>query len=291
MCINSLLPIWHSFWKLQSWARCSFCVISILCSENSLADRTKADCHYTSGPVSSEWTESLLHQFSCLSRYRYWLIDKIKQYGLTDISISRSVVSNSLQLWTIAGQTSLSMGFSRQEYWSELPFPSPEDLLDPGIEPMFPALQTLYCLSHQSLWGTTHLHVDSGYTPGFFEYMFELGTYLNSFLCTCTLCPHKSFPNTSLYLCSGRFQKTIWILSLKFAHGFPHYNGITIRKTRIAMVFFVCFLLLFFKFLWGIVDLQCCVSFCWIEKRISYTHTHIFSFLDSSPMWLLQNIK
>ena len=32
------------------------------------------------------------------------------------------------------------MGFSRQEYWSGLPFPSPEDLPDPGIEPMSPAL-------------------------------------------------------------------------------------------------------------------------------------------------------
>ena len=33
------------------------------------------------------------------------------------------------------------MGFSRQEYWSGLPFPSPEDLLDLGIEPGYPALQ------------------------------------------------------------------------------------------------------------------------------------------------------
>ena len=33
------------------------------------------------------------------------------------------------------------MGFSRQEYWSGLPFPSPEDLPNPGIEPRFPALQ------------------------------------------------------------------------------------------------------------------------------------------------------
>ena len=36
---------------------------------------------------------------------------------------------------------SLSMGFSRQEYWSGLPFPSPGDLPDPGIEPGSPALQ------------------------------------------------------------------------------------------------------------------------------------------------------
>ena len=43
--------------------------------------------------------------------------------------------------WTVAYQASLSMGFSRQEYWSGLPFPSPGDLPDPGIEPGSPALE------------------------------------------------------------------------------------------------------------------------------------------------------
>ena len=43
-------------------------------------------------------------------------------------------------LWTIARQASLSIGFSRQEYWSELPFPSPGDLPNPGLEPTSPAL-------------------------------------------------------------------------------------------------------------------------------------------------------
>ena len=43
--------------------------------------------------------------------------------------------------WTVAHQASLSMEFSRQEYWSGLPFPSPGDLPDPGIEPGSPALQ------------------------------------------------------------------------------------------------------------------------------------------------------
>ena len=38
--------------------------------------------------------------------------------------------------WTIACQAPLSMGFARQEYWSALPFPSPGDLPDPGIEPV-----------------------------------------------------------------------------------------------------------------------------------------------------------
>ena len=42
--------------------------------------------------------------------------------------------------WTVVYQTSLSMGFSRQEYLSGLPFPSPGDLPDPGIELMFPVL-------------------------------------------------------------------------------------------------------------------------------------------------------
>ena len=41
-------------------------------------------------------------------------------------------------LWTVACQAPLSMGFPRQEYWSGLPFPSPGDLLNPGIEPMSP---------------------------------------------------------------------------------------------------------------------------------------------------------
>ena len=44
-------------------------------------------------------------------------------------------------LWTIACQTPLSIGFPRQEYWSGLPFPSPGDLPDAGIEPGSLSLQ------------------------------------------------------------------------------------------------------------------------------------------------------
>ena len=43
--------------------------------------------------------------------------------------------------WTVVYQASLSMGFSRQEYWTGVPFPSPGDPPDPGIEPRSPALQ------------------------------------------------------------------------------------------------------------------------------------------------------
>ena len=43
--------------------------------------------------------------------------------------------------WTVAYQAPPSMGFSRQEYWSGLPFPSPGNLPDPGIEPRSPSFQ------------------------------------------------------------------------------------------------------------------------------------------------------
>ena len=42
--------------------------------------------------------------------------------------------------WTVAYHTPPSMRFSKQEYWNGLPFSSPEDLPDPGIEPGSPAL-------------------------------------------------------------------------------------------------------------------------------------------------------
>ena len=52
--------------------------------------------------------------------------------------------------WTVTYQAPPSMGFSRQEYWSGLPFPSPGDLPNPGLNPGLPhCRQPLYCLSHQ----------------------------------------------------------------------------------------------------------------------------------------------
>ena len=53
----------------------------------------------------------------------------------------QSVSNPSQPPWTVACQAPLSMGFSRQEYWSGLPFPSPGDLPNPGIKPRSPALQ------------------------------------------------------------------------------------------------------------------------------------------------------
>ena len=49
--------------------------------------------------------------------------------------------------WTVAYQALSSMGFSRHEYWSGFPFPSPGDLPNPGIKPRSPALQSDSLLS------------------------------------------------------------------------------------------------------------------------------------------------
>ena len=48
---------------------------------------------------------------------------------------SHFIGPDSVILWTVARQSTLSIGFSRQEDWSGLPYPTPEDLPDPGIEP------------------------------------------------------------------------------------------------------------------------------------------------------------
>ena len=61
------------------------------------------------------------------------------------------LVAQSTQLfatpWAAAHQVPLSMGFPRQGYWRGLPFPSPGDLPDPGIEPRSPALQAYSLLT------------------------------------------------------------------------------------------------------------------------------------------------
>ena len=57
------------------------------------------------------------------------------------VCVGRLVLSDSVIPWTIAHWAPLFMGFSRQEYWSWLPFPFPGGLPNPGMEPRSPALQ------------------------------------------------------------------------------------------------------------------------------------------------------
>ena len=83
--------------------------------------------------------------------------DIVQETGITTIPMEKKCtygrgLATKLYLtlatpWTVACQASLSIGFSRQEYWSGLPFPSPGDLSDPGIKPRFPALQADFLLT------------------------------------------------------------------------------------------------------------------------------------------------
>ena len=56
------------------------------------------------------------------------------------VCVSHSVVSDAATPWTVAHQAPLFMEFSREEYWSGLPFSPPGDFTDPGIEPTSPSL-------------------------------------------------------------------------------------------------------------------------------------------------------
>ena len=75
--------------------------------------------------------------------------------------------------WTVAYEAPLSMGFLRQEYWSGLPFPSPGDRPDSGIDPRSPTLQEDFFLSlcHQGSFAT-HGKLNFGLVSGISKWNF-----------------------------------------------------------------------------------------------------------------------
>ena len=80
--------------------------------------------------------------------------------------------------WIEALQAPLSMGFPRQEYWSGLPFPSPEGFLDPGMEPMSPTLVGRFLqLSHQR----NHLVYESNFFQQFYPPEYKIPVNVETF--------------------------------------------------------------------------------------------------------------
>ena len=77
------------------------------------------------------WTSSHTHS---VFLFLFFSVIKVKVKSLSHVWLFATP-------WTVACQAPLSMGFSRQEYWSRLPFPSPGNLSNPGIEPRSSALQ------------------------------------------------------------------------------------------------------------------------------------------------------
>ena len=86
-------------------------------------------------------------------------------------------------LWTVAHQAPLSMGFSRQEYWSRLPFPIPGDLPDPGIEPASPTLQADSLLSEPQGKPLVVMQMFS-YTRPFLSYAGHFSSREKDWLCS-----------------------------------------------------------------------------------------------------------
>ena len=73
-------------------------------------------------------------------------VDPVLSKEVVVVVWSLSPVQLFVTPWTVAGQAPLSRRFPRHEYWSGLPFPSPGDLLDPGIKPLSLALAgDFYC--------------------------------------------------------------------------------------------------------------------------------------------------
>ena len=93
----------------------------------------------TGSPASHLTSALALHPISSLTAYQgdscLHTLRKLFIY------IKSSPPTKGIRYMTVAYQAPLSMEFTRQEYWSGLPFPSPGDLPDPGIEPRSPALQ------------------------------------------------------------------------------------------------------------------------------------------------------
>ena len=86
--------------------------------------------------------------------------------------------------WTVAHPTPLSMGFSRQEYRSGLPFPSPEDLPNPRIEPRSPALQADALASEPPVPGSGTVLISFLFSLfDFSDFHYSVSKFTHLFLC------------------------------------------------------------------------------------------------------------
>ena len=129
--INEVSRAKHEMiWKAVMKVCCTYCLHLCLplgadMDPKMQSHRDKVHWHHFNSTNTFEYPCAHCH-------VRCWVIDRTE--------IERAP-------WTAACQAPLSMGFSRQEYWTGLPFPSPGDLPDPGIKPRSPILQADSLLS------------------------------------------------------------------------------------------------------------------------------------------------
>ena len=92
--------------------------------------------------------------------------------------------------WTRARQSPLSMGFSKQEYWSELPCPPPGNLLDPGIEPvslMSPALASKFSTTSTTWEAPNNMH-NGILNDRVRKILINMLTHFKQSFCSCIAC-------------------------------------------------------------------------------------------------------
>ena len=134
--------------------------------------------------------------------------------------------------WTVACQAPLSIGFSRQEYWSGLTFPSPGDLPEPAIKPGSPALQADSLPTE--LWGKppTECRRNYGYlwVPVKDDFMFSIFNFLFPFKPVILACLNWLTRDSYSYLLSSQLCLTLWL------HGQQH--------TRLTLSFIIFWSLL-----------------------------------------------
>ena len=133
-------------------------------------------------PVTGAWLSQIIPVFLCslhLSWFTVFNPDKAPYSTCLKVKVKLlSRVWLFATPWIVNYQAPPSMGFSRQECWSELPFTSPGDLPNPGIEPGLPhCRQMLYHLSHQEAFymsnilhkrtqPSTEYHANEGFLKG-----------------------------------------------------------------------------------------------------------------------------
>ena len=154
--------------------------------------------------------------------------------------------------WTVAHQAPPSMGFSRQEYWSGLPFPSPGDLPNPGIEPTSPTLQADALTSQPP--GKPKVNSKRDNTGNHCQWQIQndvsphtaVATRLSSYSVGQRRGKEKSFSFPFLRCSPGgheviiiiNFHKRLdlWPLgSFLLAHGSCHFAGIAINSSHQSM--------------------------------------------------------
>ena len=192
--------------------------------------------------------------------------------------------------WTVAYQAPPSMGFSRQEYWSGLPFPSPGDLLNPGIELGSPASKTHFTIwaireapvlistfnfktvtsNLQEQWvGQMVLHRAAHLQSKVHELTWTLFQFV----------PLQTKFSVSLVKLRQPNRPLLWL----------QYSDFLLQNSYYHLLFKVLNSYLFSHspthfFNQGVVAIQCWVSFCCPMKWISYMYTYIPSLLKLPPI-------